>query len=279
MICAKNINFEVKTRRILNNINIDFKKPELVVILGPNGAGKSTLLQILAGFIKEAQGEVTYKGKNINDWKLDELAKTRSFLQQQNAIFGSFAVEDILEMGRYPHFKSAPTQMDRKLIDLALEEINFAHQRKRVYQTLSGGEQQRVQFARAVLQLQDSDREDYSNKVLFLDEPLNNLDLQYQYSLMELSRQKVVDNGGIVIAVLHDLNIAYQFADRIIILKDGNLVVDENKEHAYDTEILSQIFQVNIKKVEYAPGKCFFETSSAQYSDSKKENIYHHNSI
>ena len=108
--------------------------------------------------------------------------------------------------------------------------------------------------------MQEPAKEDLDKKVLYLDEPLNNLDLHYQYSLMWQARTKIVDKGGIVVAVLHDINMAYQFADRILILKDGNLVVDDATEKAMDPKVLSSIFDIEVTRINTPEQEVFFNT-------------------
>jgi len=260
MIEAKNITFSSGGKSILRPVSLSLEKPEMVVILGPNGAGKSTLLQILAGLFEASSGTITYGGRDLASWDISELARQRSYLHQHNNVFGAFTVEDIIEMGRYPYFDMKPSKEDKALVEDAIRDMELGSRRKQVYQTLSGGEQQRIQFARAILQLQDPKEEKLTDKVLFLDEPLNNLDLHYQYSLMWQARQKIVEKGGMVIAVLHDINMAYQFADRIIILKEGNLVVDDSTEKALDADILSSIFEVDVRKVTLSEKEVFFST-------------------
>ncbi len=264
MIQASNITFSSGKKSILKPMSMTFDKAEMVVILGPNGAGKSTLLQILAGLFEPSSGEISYANRKLNSWDISELAKQRSYLLQHNNVFGAFTVEDILEMGRYPYFDMKPTAKDQQLVEQMISEMELQMRRKQVYQTLSGGEQQRIQFARTILQLQDTTKDDLENKVLFLDEPLNNLDLHYQYSLMWQARNKIVDKGGIVIAVLHDINMAYQFADRILILKEGNLVVDELAEQALEPSVLSSIFDIEVRKIRLSEKEVFFSTKPLQ---------------
>lgn len=260
MIKAQDITFSSGNKNILRPMSMHFDRPGMIVILGPNGAGKSTLLQILAGLFAPSTGAISYGQRPLSDWDITELAKQRSYLLQQNNVFGAFTVEDILEMGRYPYFDMKPTAKDKQLVEQMIAEMGLEPRRKQVYQTLSGGEQQRIQFARAILQLQDTTTEDLSRKVLFLDEPLNNLDLHYQYSLMWQARNKIVDKGGIVIAVLHDINMAYQFADRVLILREGNLVVDDTADKALEPSVLSSIFDIEVRKTVISENEVFFST-------------------
>ena len=246
MIVAENIGFGVGGRMILNPVSMEFKRSELVVILGPNGAGKSTLIQLLAGYLDPTIGKVNYHQQDLKCCKVNSLAKCRAYLHQQSNVFGSFSVQEIVEMGRFPHEESLEEQ--NKITEKILIDLKLFTKRNQSYQTLSGGEQQRVQFARAIIQLETKSVSNKPEKVLFLDEPLNNLDMHYQYSLMEQAKEKVCNQGGIVIAVLHDINMAYAFADRIIIVKEGHVVVDSPKELAMETEVLESIFNIGIQK-------------------------------
>ncbi len=246
MISVKNVGFGIDGRMLLNPFSMEFKRSELVVILGPNGAGKSTLIQLLAGYLDPTVGNVSYHNQDLKNWKTDLLAKNRAYLHQQSNVFGSFTVQEIVEMGRYPYQESREEQ--QRITDEMLIELKLFAKRHQSYQTLSGGEQQRVQFARAIIQLETEQRSKHPEKILFLDEPLNNLDMHYQYSLMELAQQKIIHQGGIVIAVLHDINMAYSFADRIILVKNGHVVADNTKELALDPEVLEAIFDIGIQK-------------------------------
>lgn len=274
MIQAKDITFSSGSKSILRPMSMTFDKAEMVVILGPNGAGKSSLLQILAGLFEPNSGEISYRNRRLDTWDMSELARQRAYLLQHNNVFGAFTVEDILEMGRYPYFDMKPTTKDQQLVEQMISEMELGQRRKQVYQTLSGGEQQRIQFARAILQLQDTSQENLDRKVLFLDEPLNNLDLHYQYSLMWQARNKIVGKGGIVIAVLHDINMAYQFADRILILKNGSLVVDDSTEQALDPAVLGSIFDIDVQKIALPNQEVFFSTRPANHGGKKESEAY-----
>jgi iron complex transport system ATP-binding protein len=267
MILASDISFANQGMQILRPMTLSFQQPELVAILGPNGAGKSTLLQMLAGLYAPTTGTIIFNKRPIDTWKPAELARQRSFLHQQNNVSGAFSVAEILEMGRYPYFDLNPSAADHEMVENMITELGLTHKRKQIYQSLSGGEQQRIQFARTLLQLQETDRPDLNNKVMFLDEPLNNLDLQYQYALMQRAREKITHKGGTVIAVLHDINMAYQFADRVLILKNGHLVVDDATEKALNPEVLSSIFEVEISKFSAADNTAYFSTKAYSRRD------------
>ena len=250
MISATNISLARKGKTLLDSLSCTFDRSEFVAIIGPNGAGKSTLLQLLAGLFQPTSGNVDFLGKNAHAWLPNELAAHRAYLHQQQSVFESFTVEDVLLMGRSIHFTGFPKPEDSALVAGMLRDLNLTHRKDQSFNSLSGGEQQRVQFARTLLQLQQSQRSSLENKVLFLDEPLNNLDLHYQYGLLNMARDKVVGEGGLVIAVLHDLNITFQYADRVIILHEGQKKMDAPTDVAMSPELLSAIYNIDIRKIE-----------------------------
>lgn len=269
MIVASEIELKSGEKTILNTFSLTFEKSEFIAVIGPNGAGKSSLLKVLSGIQKPSKGNVLLDGTNILSWNVKALAKRRAFLQQQNTVFGDFNVREILEMGRYPYCSKVMNTEEEQLIQEALQKLGLEKKIDQNYHRLSGGEQQRVQFGRVMLQLEELDAKFFAGKYLFLDEPLNNLDLKYQLSLLHQAKNQVVLNGGTVVAVLHDINMAYQFADRILILKNGNLIVDNETSVALDENILSSIFEVNMKKINSDSNQYFFltETNTTFHTD------------
>ncbi|MES2557319.1 MAG: ATP-binding cassette domain-containing protein [Bacteroidota bacterium] len=261
MILAENISFQVGKACLLNRASFRFDKPEFIAVIGPNGAGKSTLLQLLSGFYKPTTGSVLINGKGTHLWSASEFAHFRAYLQQQQSVFESFTVEDVLMMGRTIHVVSKPGTADLELVNQMLVQLGLYERRMQAFNHLSGGEQQRIQFARTLLQLKDPATESLAGKTLFLDEPLNNLDLYYQYNLLQLARTNVVEQQGTVIAVLHDINMAYQFADRVIVLSNGNTICDAPADEALSPELLSAVYNMNIQKHESGNQPTYFSAS------------------
>jgi iron complex transport system ATP-binding protein len=263
MILAENISFQVGKACLLNRASFRFDQPEFVAVIGPNGAGKSTLLQLLSGFYKPTTGSVLINGKGTHLWSASEFAHFRAYLQQQQSVFESFTVEDVLMMGRTIHVASKPGVADQELVTQMLLLLDLYDRRTEPFNHLSGGEQQRIQFARTLLQLKSPLTESLAGKTLFLDEPLNNLDLYYQYNLLQLARTHVVEQQGTVIAVLHDINMAHQFADRVIVLSNGNSICDAPSEEALNPELLSRVYGMHIQKHESANQMTYFSASNA----------------
>lgn len=268
MIIADRIALQRNGKTLFSEASFRFERPEFVAIIGPNGAGKSTLLQLLSGYFAPTTGSVTIHGKPAAQWKPKELAQFRAYLQQQQSVFETFTVEDVLMMGRSIHFQSFPKPEDRTLVDRLLGELELSERRQQPFNHLSGGEQQRIQFARTLLQLQEHPFDSLVGKALFLDEPLNNLDLYYQYNLLQMTRERIVDRGGMVIAVLHDLNMAYRFADRVIVLSEGKTIIDAPTEAALDPELLSAVYHLHIEKMEPNDRLPYFAVTQLSFAAS-----------
>ncbi len=217
MIELNNIHFRVKSKELVRNINFKAATGEFWAIVGANGAGKSTLMKLLSREYVPTSGTILMHEKDLKKYKQKELAQKRAVLAQQNSITLSFAVHEIVLMGRYPFYDSRPTQLDLEIVDLCLEKVGIGHFKNRIFPTLSGGEQQRVQLARTLAQIWD-----VKNGYMFLDEPTTGMDLLHQYETFQLAREMTTKGYG-VIAVVHDLNFALQYADNVLMMKDGEV--------------------------------------------------------
>lgn len=271
MIEVTNLSFTIGNRLLLHSLDLELPNASLVSILGPNGAGKSTLLQLLSGIYQASTGSVRLDGKNIRDYNTVELAKKRAYLHQQNQISGSFTVQDVLEMGRFPYAHGKLNAFDKQVVQAVLDEFALTEMRDKWYQQLSGGEQQRVQFARCFVQLRSQNSSKTDRKILFLDEPLNNLDLKFQFELMQKAAELAKNEGVLVIAVLHDMNMAYQFSDRILLLKKGKLMLNEKTELAMNSNTLSEVYDVEIQKITTNNNLVFFNAMQFEMDQKVKK--------
>lgn len=240
MIQVRNLTYNVGRKNLVEKLNFDARAGELLAILGANGAGKSTLLKLLCKELSPRSGYISFKGHDLQQYKLTELARMRAVLSQQNTISISFLVRELVTMGRYPHFDQAPGADDLVVIDKVMQETGISHLTNRDYNTLSGGEQQRVQLARILAQVYDC-----PDACLFLDEPTNGLDLKYQQQVMELARS-LADRGYCVICILHDINFASRFADQILMLKNGRMVALGKPEEVINTTYILETFGVSV---------------------------------
>lgn len=241
MIEVKELSYRIGKKELLHQLSFNVQQGELLAILGANGAGKSTLMKLLCREISPTSGVINFHGRDIQSYKLPELAKQRAVLAQQNTISISFLVHELVMMGRYPHFDNHPAAADIEIVKLVMEETGITHLNLRDYNTLSGGEQQRVQLARVLAQVYDC-----KDACLFLDEPTNGLDLLYQQQVMELA-QRLAGRGYCVICILHDINYASRFADRILMLKNGRMVASGTPLEVINCENIHETFNINVK--------------------------------
>ena len=208
-IYSEKISLKYNDKSILEDINIEIKKGMILSILGPNGAGKSSLLNILSGDIESNIGNVFYDNTDIKNISIQERAFIRSVMSQNQPIVFDFIVRDIVEMGWLDKGNIKYSNNINNAIIGVLNDCEIAHLEKRKFNTLSGGEQRRVHFARSLIQLwRESGNKD--SRYLMLDEPTSNLDLSHQIKLMNMLKKLANDGVGILL-ILHDLNLAFNF--------------------------------------------------------------------
>ncbi|WP_237251710.1 heme ABC transporter ATP-binding protein [Thioalkalivibrio nitratireducens] len=212
---------------------------ELVAIVGPNGAGKTTLLRVLSSECSPDIGTAQLDGVALDRWAPRLLARRRAVLPQETSLDFPLSALEVALMGRMPHARSS---RDRQLALAALHQADAAHLAHRIYPTLSGGERQRVQLARVLCQLQHDSAQDPC--YLLLDEPTAALDLAHQYALLRTVRQLVATGFG-GLAILHDLNLAAQFADRIVVMAAGRVVAEGNPGTVLVPELIRQVYAVD----------------------------------
>jgi len=246
MLTATALHFQVGHHHLLRDISFQIRPGELLVILGANGAGKSTLMRLLSGEQRACSGTVNLFQKDIHDYTLKELAKRRSILQQSNSVNLAFSVKEILLMGRYPHYQQHPTSNDLQVLEEAMDSCGIRHLQDRVYLSLSGGEQQRVQYARALCQIWDQ-----PESLLLMDEPVAALDPQYQQQTMAIAKA-FSKRGSMVIAVLHDINLATQYADRILLLKSGRKWLEGTPTEVITPAHIYAIFNTDVEVITHA---------------------------
>ncbi len=256
MIEAENIAFGVKGKQILQPVNFKTDQEEFIVILGPNGAGKSTLVKLLSNGLKPTSGRVSYYGKELKEWTLDNLAKYRAYMHQESMIASSFTVREVLEMARY-RYPETKHFFNKSVIGKIVTELNLEALLDLEFNFLSGGEKQRVQFGRVLLQL-ESEGEIQPVKYLFLDEPLNNLDVRYQIELLKYARKFVDDKRGSVIVVMHDINLCYQYADRVLLMQKGKVVMDGTVQEVMSPHLLSETYQIELEQIQSLDGEIFY---------------------
>ncbi|EFE09136.1 heme ABC transporter ATP-binding protein [Citrobacter youngae] len=214
---AEKLHYRAAGRSVIDDVSLTLAKGELVALIGPNGAGKSTLLRLLTGFLKPVTGRCALAGKALDDWPTQTLSRHRAVMRQQTQLGFDWPVETVIAMGRAPWTQRS----EPRLIAQVMEITGCSPLAGRQYAALSGGEQQRVQLARALAQLWCDGA---PRGWLFLDEPTSALDLYHQQHLLRLLKKLVASGALHVCIVLHDLNLAALWADRIVLLHNGRLV-------------------------------------------------------
>lgn len=244
MIQAHNISFHIKQVEILHNLSFSAATGETLAILGANGAGKSTLLRLLTGEVPLQTGYIGIQNKSLSNWSTKELAKFRAVLTQQSALSLPFTVEEVVMMGRYPHFERKEQEFDHTIVQNAIKKTGIEHLAKRDYLTLSGGEQQRTHLARVFAQIWFS--EVHETRYLFMDEPINSLDVQHQHRTLQLANE-FKEAGNVVIAVLHDVNLAAQYADKILLLKRGRVLAWGTPDEVLTASLLTDCYDFPVQ--------------------------------
>lgn len=233
-IKTENINVTLEKNNILKGINIEVDNKEFVGIIGPNGSGKSTLLKCIYRILKPSEGVIKLDGINMKNISIKESSKKLSVLSQHNNYNFDFTVKEIVLMGRAPYkkFMERDNKEDYDIVNDALEKVDMLEFKDRSFQSLSGGEQQRVILARALSQ---------KPKCLILDEPTNHLDIKYQLQLMRIVKSLNIE----VIAAIHDLNIAAMYCDKIYVLKDGKIVKCGKTNEVLTKKLIKDVYEVD----------------------------------
>lgn len=236
---VKNLSFAYGNNRILKDISLTIPKGKITTIMGANGCGKSTLFSLMTRNLQPRKGKVLLEGKNIQNLHLTEFARRVSIVHQYNTSADDITVERLVAFGRTPYMKlmGGHSQEDIRLVQWAMEVTNLTEYRNREVSKLSGGQRQRVWIAMALAQ---------NTKVLFLDEPTTYLDIRYQLEILELVQKLNREYGITVIMVLHDINQAVYFSDKIIGLKAGNVVVEGAPQEVITTESLKELYGIHL---------------------------------
>jgi len=246
MIATRGLSIMAGQRRLLDEVEVMIAPGRVTVLLGPNGAGKSTLISALAGERRPDGGGVTLDDRAMADWSPLDLARRRAVLLQSAALDFAFTVEEVVELGRLPFAGTPGALDDAAAMAAACRMTGIDAFRHRSYQTLSGGEKQRVQFARAIAQIWRRDAGDGLPRYLLLDEPTSALDLRHQRSILDVAR-RLADDGVGVLAAIHDLNLAIDYADEAILLREGRVLTSGPVHKVMTGERLGDCFDVPVE--------------------------------
>jgi iron complex transport system ATP-binding protein len=239
-IAARSIGLTLGTNRILNAVDVELRAGEFVGLIGPNGAGKTSLLRILAGLRSADTGEVRYEGRELKEITSRERARAIAYLAQNDGVHWSIGVEALVELGRLPHRDKASDADDRTAVARALELVGLTDLRARSFDTLSGGEQARALLARALA---------VEAPILLADEPTAALDPYHQLQIMDLLQARAKAGGGVV-AVLHDIGLAYRYCDRIVLLAQGRKIADGAPDEVLSDATIATAYGIAVKRGE-----------------------------
>lgn len=237
---------------ILKDISTDFLKGGFYGILGPNGSGKTSLMRHILRLLESEYGRLTLLGEELKDYPRRDLAKEIAFVPQNTNIDVGFTAYDIVMMGRAPHQKrfATSTEHDKKIVLDAMRRSNCLHLADKMFSTLSGGEAQRVITARALAQ---------ETPWLILDEPIAHLDVRYQVELMKQLRECNEQKNISILAVLHDINLAYEYCKEIILMKNGRVIASGTSKEVMTLENLQKVYDIEFYMVAHPKGEgnCF----------------------
>lgn len=237
---AAGLSVDLGGRRVLDRVGLAVGGGEVVALVGPNGAGKSTLLGALAGDLRATEGTVALDGRPLASYRTRGLAQRRAVLMQQQRLAFGFTVEDVVRMGRAPWHGTAAQDADDAVVARAMNHADVGEHAARSFPTLSGGEQARAAFARALAQ---------QTPVLLLDEPTAALDIRHQETVLAVAREGA-RAGAAVVVVLHDLSLAAAYADRICLMERGRVRADGAPRDVLDPELLSVVYQHPVRVVD-----------------------------
>lgn len=240
MISADNLVVSRGGRVVVDRVDFTTEGKKMIGVVGPNGAGKSSLLAALYGVLKADQGRIVVDERELTDMTHKEIARRMAVVSQRPRDPLALSVRDSVQLGRLAHrsMLSYGNPEDKRLTEKALKMVELDHLAERLTNELSGGEQQRVMIARAIVQQADH---------MLLDEPTNHLDIHHSYALMDL----VTELDCISVVVLHDLNLAARYCDAIVLLQDGAVVASGPAREVLVPEIISEVYKVHVQRLEH----------------------------
>ena len=222
---------------VVENVSVNIHPGKITSFIGPNGAGKSTLLSMVSRLLDADTGEVLVDKQNTKKMKSNDFSKRISILKQSNYMNARLSIRELVSFGRYPHSKGRLNAEDLRIIDQALDYMDLMDMQDNYLDELSGGQRQRAFIAMVIAQ--DTD-------YILLDEPLNNLDMKHSVQIMKILRRLVDELGKTVVIVLHDINFASVYSDRIVALKEGRVVKDGPTNDIINSDSLREIYDMEI---------------------------------
>ncbi|MFJ7639379.1 ABC transporter ATP-binding protein [Peribacillus sp. NPDC097206] len=238
MVEVKKLFKRYNNKTVVEDVSLKIQKGKITSFIGPNGAGKSTVLSMISRLIAKDSGDVLIDGKDMNNFKSNELAKKIAILKQANHINIRLTIRELVAFGRFPYSQGKLTKEDWVYVDEAIEYMELADMQDKFLDQLSGGQQQRAFIAMVIAQ---------NTEYVLLDEPLNNLDMKHSVQIMKVLRRLTDELGKTVIIVIHDINFASCYSDYIVALKDGKVVHNGPTEQVINSNVLKEIYDMDIE--------------------------------
>jgi iron complex transport system ATP-binding protein len=247
MLNVEQIEVGYNQKTVLRSVSLDMQPGELLAVIGPNGSGKSTLIRAVSGILPLRSGRITIDGKNLTEIHDQERARLIAVVPQARNLPSAFSAREVVSLGRTPYLSwlGQLSEADKSRIDQVMQQTDTLEFADRLVGELSGGEQQRLLLARALVQ---------DTPILLLDEPTTHLDLQFQYGLMQRVHKLAHPaepgmQARAVLLALHDLNLAYEYADKVALLVKGRITHFGKPEEVLQPEILSEVYNVPLVKL------------------------------
>ncbi|TDM13487.1 ABC transporter ATP-binding protein [Macrococcus bovicus] len=255
MIKVSHLSLDIGKKKILKNVSTEIRKGAITAIIGPNGAGKSTLLNVATRLIDVTSGSVELNGTEITRLKSEQVARELAVLKQSNHTNLKLTVRELVNFGRFPYSKGRLSATDIQIVDESLAYMGLTNMEDAYLDELSGGQRQRAFIAMTLAQ--DTD-------YIFLDEPLNNLDMKHSVQMMQLLRRLVREKQKTIVIVIHDINFASCYADYIVAMKEGEILLDGPKDDVITPEALKAVYDMDINI------ECIFGQQICVYFDDEK---------
>ncbi|HIS63326.1 MAG TPA: ATP-binding cassette domain-containing protein [Candidatus Scybalomonas excrementigallinarum] len=250
MIATKGIQKSYGEKKVVDNVTIELPKEKIIAFVGSNGAGKSTVLSIISRTLSKDLGEVYIDEVELKNWKTQVLAKKLSILKQTNHLNIRLTVKELVEFGRFPYSKGKLTKEDEKKVEEAIDYMELKELQDRYLDELSGGQRQMAFIAMVIAQ---------DTEYIFLDEPLNNLDMRHSVQIMKVLKRLIKEKGKTIMVVIHDINFVSCYADHIVAMRNGQVICQGDTEEVIDENVLKEIYGMDIS-VKTIDGKkiCFY---------------------
>lgn len=229
-------------RRVLGPVDLSIERGGVTALIGPNGAGKSTLLTIIGRLLEPDSGRIVVGGLDVRVTKSRQLARVVSILKQENHFTARLTVRQLVTLGRFPHSSGRLTETDRRAIHAAIDFLDLADMTERFIDELSGGQRQRAFVAMVLAQ---------DTEYVLLDEPLTGLDMRHAVGMMGQLRAAADALGKTIVLVVHDVNFAAAYADRIVALADGRVVASGTPTEIITPEVLQRVFETPVDVLEH----------------------------